>query len=68
MSRLPVVVPVMVVIALAYGFTLPYVLNHYPGRLEVVLQTLTAYNFLLLIVCGWYAWLDKSATNKPALV
>jgi O-antigen/teichoic acid export membrane protein len=50
------VVPFMVVLALAYGFTLPVMLNHFPGRLEVVLQTLGAFNLLLFAVCGWFTW------------
>ena len=33
------VVPWMVLLAAAYGFALPAMLNHFPGRLEVVLQT-----------------------------
>jgi O-antigen/teichoic acid export membrane protein len=56
------IVPFMVLLAVTYGFTLPYVLNHYPGRLEVVLQTLTAYNVLMLVGCGLFAWRDKKAT------
>jgi O-antigen/teichoic acid export membrane protein len=58
------VVPWMVVLALAYGFTLPAMLNHFPGRLEVVLQTLGAFNLLLFGVCAWFAWGRKSAPEK----
>jgi hypothetical protein len=50
------VVPFMVVLAAAYGFTLPAMLNHFPGRLEVVLQTLGAFNLLLFLVCAWFTW------------
>ncbi len=50
------VVPFMVVLALAYGFTLPFMLNHFPGRLEVVLQTLGAFNLLLFFVCASFTW------------
>ena len=50
------VVPFMVLLAVAYGFTLPAMLNHYPGRLEVVLQTLGAFNLLLFGVCAWFTW------------
>jgi hypothetical protein len=50
------VVPVMVLLAATYGFTLPWMLNHFPGRLEVVLQTLGAFNFLLFGICAWFAW------------
>src|SRR5262249_47219768 len=35
-----VAVPFMVAVALAYAFSLPAILNRFPGRLEVVLQTL----------------------------
>jgi O-antigen/teichoic acid export membrane protein len=54
------VVPWMVVLALAYGFTLPAMLNYFPGRLEVVLQTLGAFNLLLFGVCAWFTWGKKS--------
>jgi O-antigen/teichoic acid export membrane protein len=50
------VVPWMVLLAVAYGFTLPAMLNHFPGRLEVVLQTLGAFNLLLFLVCAWFTW------------
>ncbi len=50
------VVPFMVALAVAYGFALPLMLNHFPGRLEVVLQTLGAFNLLLFLVCAWFTW------------
>lgn len=50
------VVPFMVLLATAYGFTLPWMLNHYPGRIEVVLQTLGAFNLLLFAICAWFIW------------
>jgi O-antigen/teichoic acid export membrane protein len=56
------VVPFMVALALAYGFTLPTMLNHFPGRLEVVLQTLGAFNLLLFGVCAWFTWVVKAKT------
>ena len=49
-------VPWMVLLAAVYGFTLPVMLNHFPGRLEVVLQTLGAFNLLLLLVCARFAF------------
>ena len=58
------VVPWMAVLALAYGFTLPVMLNHFPGRLEVVLQTLGVFNLLLLCVCAWFTWVKKSAPEN----
>jgi len=59
------VVPWMVLLAVAYGFALPAMLNHFPGRLEVVLQTLGAFNFLLFLVCGIFTWVVKSP--KPSV-
>jgi len=50
------VVPFMVILAVAYGFTLPFMLNHFPGRLEVVLQTLGAFTTLLFLICAWFTW------------
>jgi O-antigen/teichoic acid export membrane protein len=50
------VVPFMVVLAVAYGFALPMMLNHFPGRLEVVLQTLAVFNLMLFGVCAWFTW------------
>src|ERR1035437_1837013 len=50
------VVPFMGALAVAYGFALPLMLNHFPGRLEVVLQTLGAFNLLLFLVCAWFTW------------
>jgi O-antigen/teichoic acid export membrane protein len=57
------IVPVLVGLAATYGFTLPYVLNHFPKSLQLVLQTLAVFNFLLLLVCAWAAF-EKSA--RPA--
>jgi len=58
------VVPFMVLLALSYGFTLPWMLNHYPGRLEVVLQTLGAFNLLLFLICAWFVWGKTSLKPK----
>jgi hypothetical protein len=53
-------------LALAYGFTLPFMLNHFPGRLEVALQTLGVFNLLLLAVCAWFAFRSpKSGVPGP---
>ena len=54
------VVPFMVLLAAAYGFTLPWMLNHFPGHIEVVLQTLGVFNLLLFGVCAWFTWGRKS--------
>jgi hypothetical protein len=58
------VVPFMVLLAVGYGFTLPWMLNRYPGHLEVLLQTLGAFNFLLFAVCAWFAWGVKGRTAR----
>lgn len=58
------VVPFMVLLAAAYGFTLPAMLNHFPGRIEVVLQTLGAFNLLLFLVCAWFTWGMKNVSAK----
>jgi hypothetical protein len=50
------VVPFMVLLAVAYGFTLPWMLNHFPNRIEVVLQTLGVFNLLLFAICAWFIW------------
>jgi O-antigen/teichoic acid export membrane protein len=59
------VVPFMVVLAAAYGFTLPWMLNHHPGQLVVVLQTLGAFNLLLFAVCAWFVWGSPSKVQSP---
>ena len=46
-ARFKVVLP-MVLLVVAYGFTLPFMLHKFPGRMEVALQTLGAFNLLLL--------------------
>jgi hypothetical protein len=58
------VVPFMVLLAVGYGFTLPWMLNRYPGHLEVLLQTLGAFNILLFAVCAWFAWGTKGRTAR----
>jgi len=58
------VVPFMVLLAAAYGFALPQIMNHFPGRLEVVLQTLGAFNLLLFGICAWFTWGCKPAAAK----
>jgi hypothetical protein len=53
------VVPWMVVLAMAYGFTLHSMLNRFPGHIEIVLQTLGAFNLLLFFICAWFVWGEK---------
>ena len=62
-SRFGVVLP-MVVLAVLYGVTLVFMLHRFPGRLEVVLQTLAAFNTLLLAVCAWFRWGVKVQSAK----
>jgi O-antigen/teichoic acid export membrane protein len=59
-------VPAMVALAVAYAFALPFVLNHFSRTFETVLQTLGAFNLLLLIVCAWAAFGDKVKDPNPA--
>jgi zinc transporter ZupT len=54
----------MLVLAVGYAFTLPYMLNHYPGRMTVVLQTLGVFTTLLFIVCAWFTWGAKSPQSS----
>jgi O-antigen/teichoic acid export membrane protein len=56
------IVPLMVLLAVAYGFTLPFMLNKF-HTMEVALQTLGAFNLLLLALCSWFA-LRKSPAQK----
>jgi O-antigen/teichoic acid export membrane protein len=58
------IVPVMVVVAIVYSVTLPRILHHYPGRMEVILQTLSVFNVILLAICGWFMWAQKSPKSK----
>jgi hypothetical protein len=58
------VVPAMVVLAVAYGLTLPFMLSRFPGRLEVALQTLGAFNLLLLAICAWFTF-RSSKSREP---
>jgi O-antigen/teichoic acid export membrane protein len=51
------IVPVLVVLAAAYGFAL----TQFHGSLITVLKTLGVFNLLLLAACGWFTWRDKFA-------
>jgi O-antigen/teichoic acid export membrane protein len=50
----------MVLLVVAYGFTLPFMLHTFPGRMEVALQTLGVFNLLLLGVCALFTWGGKA--------
>ena len=54
-ARFKVVLPMVLLVA-AYGFTLPFMLRTFPGRMEVALQTLGAFNLLLLGMCAWFTF------------
>jgi O-antigen/teichoic acid export membrane protein len=58
------VVPPMVLLTVAYGFTLPFMLRTFPGRMEVALQTLGVFNLLLLGVCVLFTWKVQSPKSK----
>jgi O-antigen/teichoic acid export membrane protein len=57
------VVPWMVLLAVVYGFTLPWILSHHKGHIEIVLQTLGAFNLLLFGICAWFAWGNKNKSK-----
>jgi O-antigen/teichoic acid export membrane protein len=57
-------VPFMVVIAIGYGFTQPYMISHYPGRMTVVLQTLGVFTLLLFLICAWFSWGTKAQNSS----
>ncbi len=58
------VVPWMLALAIVYGFTAPWMLNHFPGHIEIVLQTLGGFNLLLFLICAWFTWGGKTAQVK----
>ena len=58
-AKFGVVVP-MVLVAMIYCFALPFMLNKFPGRMEVAMQTLGVFNLLLFAVCGWFTWREKA--------
>jgi hypothetical protein len=60
------VVPFMVLLAVVYGFTLPHMLNRFPGRIEIVLQTLGVFTFLLFLICACFAWVLPGKTKTAA--
>lgn len=60
------VVPLMVLIGVGYAVALPLLLHHFPGRMEVVLQTLGGFNLLLLAVCGWFSWRHPASAANLA--
>jgi O-antigen/teichoic acid export membrane protein len=65
-SRFRVVLPILV-LAVAFGFTLPCILNHFPRRLDTVLQTLGFFNVLMLAAAAWAAFGKAGARNDEPL-
>jgi len=61
-GKFKVVLP-MVLLTIAYGFTLPLMLQKFT-RMEVALQTLGAFNLMLLGICVWFARSRKSAAQN----
>ncbi len=62
-------VPFMVVVGITYAIALPLLLQQFPGRMEVVLQTLGGFNLLLFLVCAWFTWqAPKAAGQPPAII
>jgi O-antigen/teichoic acid export membrane protein len=61
------VVPFMILVAVGYGLAMPFMLSHFPGRLQVPLQTVGVFNLLLFGVCAVFTW-GKFARQHPAPV
>lgn len=59
------VVPFMILVALGYAFTLPYMLNHFLGDMTVALKTLGIFNVLLFLVCAVFTWGVKYESAAP---
>ncbi len=58
-----VIVPFMLALAVIYCFAMPTILNHFPGRPVVALQTVGVFNLLLFGVCAWFTWVMKGPKN-----
>ncbi len=60
------IVPFMVALALADGFTMPYVLSHYHDRgLVAPLQTIGVFYLLLFCVCAIFTWGKFGKQSAP---
>ncbi len=63
------VVPFMLLLAVADGFTMPYMLSHYHDRgLVVPLQTIGVFNLLLFGVCAVFTWGKLGGKGSPPSV
>jgi O-antigen/teichoic acid export membrane protein len=54
------VVPFMVLLAVVYCISLPQMLAHFPGHIELALQILGFFNLLLFGLCALFTWGLKS--------
>ena len=54
-----IIVPFILGLAVTYCFAMPAILNHFPGRPVVALQTVGVFNLLLFGVCAWFTWVMK---------
>jgi O-antigen/teichoic acid export membrane protein len=61
-GKFKVVLP-MVLLAVAYGIAMPFMLHKFHS-MEIALQTLGAFNLLLLAVCAWFVRGQKPAAQK----
>jgi O-antigen/teichoic acid export membrane protein len=60
------IVPFMVLLAIGYGVAMPYMLSHFPGRLQVPLQTLGIFNLLLFGIAAVFTWGKFAKKSEPA--
>jgi O-antigen/teichoic acid export membrane protein len=61
-GKFKVVIP-MVLLTMAYGVSLPLMLQKFT-RMEVALQRLGAFNLMLLGICVWFARAQKTASQN----
>lgn len=59
------IVPILVILVIAYGFTQPYMLNNVQRTPVMLLQVLGSFNVLLLSACGWAVLTKKTDPHKP---
>ena len=62
-------VPWLVLLAIGYGIALAGRTSRrksgrHAGRLRMMIQTLGVFNLLLLGVCAWFTWGEKSARGN----
>jgi hypothetical protein len=57
------IVPALVILAVSFGITLTYI----HSSLLAILQTLGAFNLLLVVVCAVYTWGPKARVARPVM-